>query len=115
MNFTKYLHKYYGPIFEEDEVDYILKALKFCVKEKIPIYVIGNGGSAYSGNHFVQDLVKACGADAVSLAENIGIILAISNDISFDDIFEYQLKKKVLVIRKTSSKLLNTLTVFLCQ
>jgi len=60
----------------------------------IPIYVAGNGGSAYTANHFSQDLVKACGFNSYSLSESVGLITAIGNDLGFDNIFEFQLKNK---------------------
>lgn len=57
-------------------------------------FVLGNGGSAYSASHFAQDLVKACSVDAESLTDNVGLVTALSNDISFESIFVEQLKVK---------------------
>ena len=62
------------------------------------LYVCGNGGSASISNHLACDHSKGAQTDTdlrpkvVSLATNMEIITAIANDISFDDIFVYQLK-----------------------
>jgi D-sedoheptulose 7-phosphate isomerase len=62
------------------------------------IYVIGNGGSASTATHFVSDLLKTSITKnekrfkAMSLSDNIPVILAWSNDKSYDSIFVEQLK-----------------------
>ena len=62
------------------------------------IYVMGNGGSASTSTHFVSDLLKTSITKdkkrfkAVSLSDNIPVILAWSNDKSYDSIFVEQLK-----------------------
>jgi len=62
------------------------------------LYVCGNGGSASISNHLVCDHLKGAQTDTnlkprvVSLASNLETITAIANDISYDDIFVYQLK-----------------------
>ena len=61
------------------------------------IYVCGNGGSAYCASHFVTDLAKTVNIDLkkkiriYSLVDNIGIITAYSNDISYSEAFKQQL------------------------
>jgi len=61
------------------------------------VFVCGNGGSASITNHLVQDHLKTVQTNTslspkvFSLSNNIEIITAISNDISFDEIFSYQL------------------------
>ena len=78
----------------QEEIETALYYIKTFGKLKKPIYVFGNGGSAYTANHFVQDLVKVHGFRAESLSESIGIITAVANDISYDRIFEYQLSRR---------------------
>jgi len=62
------------------------------------IYVMGNGGSASTSTHFVSDLLKTSITKdekrfkATSLSDNIPVILAWSNDKSYDTIFVEQLK-----------------------
>ena len=61
------------------------------------IFVIGNGGSAACATHWVCDFNKGVNVDGsprakvVSLSDNTGIVSAIGNDITYDDIFSYQL------------------------
>ncbi len=61
------------------------------------VYACGNGGSASISNHLVCDHLKGGQTDTdlrphvVSLSSNIEMITAIANDISYDDIFVYQL------------------------
>lgn len=69
----------------------IAKVLLDAKNFKKNIYVVGNGGSSFSAAHFAQDLVKQCNITAYNLTDNIGLITAIANDISFDDIFSFQL------------------------
>ncbi len=58
----------------------------------------GNGGSAAIANHLVCDHCKLVRTDTdlvsriYSLSNTVEIITAIGNDLSYDEIFEYQLK-----------------------
>jgi D-sedoheptulose 7-phosphate isomerase len=62
------------------------------------IYSCGNGGSAAIANHLVCDHCKLVRTDTnltpriYSLSSTIEIITAIGNDISYDEIFAYQLQ-----------------------
>lgn len=61
------------------------------------IFICGNGGSAAIASHFATDLNKACSTSkktipAICLADNVSTLTATSNDYSYDDVFEYQLK-----------------------
>ena len=62
------------------------------------LYVCGNGGSAAIANTFVCDHAKLIQTDTnlvprvVSLSANIPMMTAIANDISYDDVFVYQLR-----------------------
>ena len=61
------------------------------------LFVCGNGGSAAISGTFVADHVKLVRSDTkliprvYSLVDNISSVTAISNDISYDDVFSYQL------------------------
>lgn len=70
------------------------EALKIKIKQKKTIFSCGNGGSASIANHFVCDFNKRIKIDIprfISLVNNIEIITAISNDISYENIFDAQL------------------------
>ena len=62
------------------------------------IYAIGNGGSASTASHFVNDLGKGAsvGKDKrfkmVPLTDNVEWMTALSNDLSYDDVYVEQLK-----------------------
>lgn len=61
------------------------------------IWIIGNGGSATTASHFATDLSRCTGENgqplrAISLCDNLGLITAIGNDFSFEDIFVKQLE-----------------------
>ncbi len=61
------------------------------------VFIVGNGGSAATANHFVCDFGKnAIQGDRrrfriLSLSDNIEKITALGNDIAFDEIFRQQL------------------------
>jgi D-sedoheptulose 7-phosphate isomerase len=67
------------------------------------VYVCGNGGSATTATHITEDLGKSTLPPAalrdetrkrlkiVSLADNLGWILALGNDVGYDQIFVQQL------------------------
>jgi phosphoheptose isomerase len=62
------------------------------------VYSCGNGGSAAIANHLVCDHCKLVRTDTdltpriYSLSTTVEIITAIGNDISYDEIFVYQLR-----------------------
>lgn len=62
------------------------------------LFVCGNGGSAAISGTFVCDHSKLVQTDTdltakvISLADNMSMVTAISNDLSYDDIFLYQLQ-----------------------
>ena len=69
------------------------------IKSKNYIYVCGNGGSAAIANHYVCDYFKQLSkytnlkAKIKSLNSDPYLISAISNDISYDDIFLIQAER----------------------
>jgi len=62
------------------------------------VYACGNGGSASISNHLMCDHGKCVRTDTrlaprvMSLSANVAMITAIANDISYDDIYVYQLQ-----------------------
>tara|TARA_B100000674_G_C37719836_1_gene859236 strand:- start:118 stop:738 length:621 start_codon:yes stop_codon:yes gene_type:complete len=67
-------------------------------KENQTLYVCGNGGSAATAGTFVCDHTKLVQTDTsltarvVSLSGNMSMLTAIANDLSYDDVFLFQLK-----------------------
>ena len=78
----------------------ITNLLKLKIKQKKNIFVCGNGGSASVANHFLCDFNKGIKSSTnrrlnpkiMSLNNSIELITAVSNDISYDDVFIYQLE-----------------------
>jgi D-sedoheptulose 7-phosphate isomerase len=62
------------------------------------VYVFGNGGSASTASHFVNDFNKGVGETLqkrfrfYSLNDNVPTVLAVANDISYDEVFSQQLR-----------------------
>jgi D-sedoheptulose 7-phosphate isomerase len=88
------LHTQCNPAAFQAGVDLIKN--KF--EEGKKIITCGNGGSASTASHYITDWNKminlATGKKfrGVSLCDNIGLITAYGNDISFDEVFAGQLK-----------------------
>ena len=84
-----------------EEIEKILKVLIDARDKKNRIFVMGNGGSASTSSHFVSDLLKTCIIKnekrfrAISLVDNIPVILAWANDKIYDEIFSEQLKNNI--------------------
>lgn len=78
----------------EQYADLVFKAWQ----EDRRIYLFGNGGSAYTASHHCTDYVKTAMVagqkrlQAYSLADNTGLLTALGNDISYDDVFSFQLE-----------------------
>ena len=66
--------------------------------EERNIFTMGNGGSAHNASHFITDWNKmsniATGlrVKGSCLNDNMGLVTAFSNDLSFEEIFSGQLK-----------------------
>jgi D-sedoheptulose 7-phosphate isomerase len=76
----------------------IYDVLKNARDEGKQVFVMGNGGSASTASHFVADLLKTSITNennrfkAISLTDNIPVLLAWSNDESYENIFSNQLE-----------------------
>ena len=76
----------------------IYNIIKNARDKNTQIFVMGNGGSASTASHFVSDLLKTSITNetkrfkAMSLSDNIPVLLAWSNDVSYDKVFSSQLE-----------------------
>lgn len=76
----------------------IVNLLENKIKSNKNIFICGNGGSAAIANHYVADYLKLLRTNTklkpkfISLVSNFELITAISNDISYDKIFSYQIE-----------------------
>jgi D-sedoheptulose 7-phosphate isomerase len=79
-------------------IEKIYVEIKNAQKNNNKIFIMGNGGSASTSSHFVSDLLKtsltkeANRIKAISLTDNIPVVMAWANDTSFENIFYSQLE-----------------------
>ena len=83
----------------KNELKNIIEEILTAVKRKKNIFSCGNGGSASTAEHLSCDFSKGSCTDTnlnikvFSLNSNVSLMTAIANDISYDDIFSYQLAR----------------------
>ncbi|MDR2144747.1 MAG: SIS domain-containing protein [Treponema sp.] len=85
--------------FSPGEFEKVIAVLADAYKKDRQVFIAGNGGSAASANHFVCDFGKNAVPFVpgkrrfriISVSDNIEKISAIGNDLSFDEIFSFQL------------------------
>jgi D-sedoheptulose 7-phosphate isomerase len=95
-----YLHAVQRVVTELDiaEIDAVCNIFKKAYEDERTIFVMGNGGSASTASHLAGDINKGACLKAkkkfrvMALTDNLPIIMAIANDISYDSIFVEQLK-----------------------
>ena len=82
----------------------LVKATELLIKTQKSggtIYTFGNGGSAATASHFQNDFNKGisehteCKFNFFCLVDNIATVTAIANDISYDEIFRFQLQGRL--------------------
>lgn len=86
---------------DKNKIISIYKIINKTIKKNKKIITFGNGGSASTAQHFITDWVKMANVikkkkiRGLSLVDNIGIITAYANDISYEKIFSGQLESIV--------------------
>ncbi len=103
----KYLEELKGAIdsIDLDDVQKIAEMLIDAYKNDRRVFILGNGGSAATASHMACDLGKGTLRNVydasekrfqvISLTDNIPMMTAFANDLSYDDIFVQQLKNYV--------------------
>lgn len=118
-NILEFINKYVEDIsfeirkLDKTSLEKAILLLKNSIQNEKTIFVCGNGGSAAISNHYICDYLKLIRTNTkykpkvISLSSNLELITAISNDISYSEIFSYQLeslaKKGDLLILVSSS------------
>lgn len=75
----------------------VAEALLQCKERGGTVFVVGNGGSAATASHFACDLAKGAQSPAVTpfrvfpLTDNVPLLTAWANDVSYDQVFAQQL------------------------
>jgi len=101
----------------KEKIKEIVEVMHNAYKNNKKIFILGNGGSASTASHFACDLSKGTLGrvydesekryKVISLTDNVATITAYANDVSFDDIFRYQMnglvEKDDIVIAITGS------------
>jgi len=83
---------------EPRQVEAVGLLLTMARAEGRQVFLIGNGGSAALASHLAVDLGKGCSRNrekrfrVLSLTDNVPWITALSNDISYEDVFVEQLR-----------------------
>jgi D-sedoheptulose 7-phosphate isomerase len=75
-----------------ETIEKIVDILHFCKKNKKTLFICGNGGSSANASHLTNDLQKISGLRTICLTDNIPLLTAWSNDESFANAMEEQLK-----------------------
>ena len=78
-----------------------LNLLAQALEQEKSIYIFGNGGSAATASHYQNDFNKGVSEHTKKkfrfqcLNDNVATMMAIANDISYDDIFSFQLEGRL--------------------
>ena len=87
---------------DPDQIDKAIEVIASAWKSGNQIITMGNGGSALTALHFINDWNKSIFIHTHkpfrgrSLVDNIGLVMAYANDISFQDLFVEQLRNLIL-------------------
>ncbi len=80
------------------QLDAACKVLRIAAEQRKYVFVCGNGGSAAISDHLCCDHLKGVATNThlrprlIALTGSTATITAIANDMSYDEIFSYQLK-----------------------
>lgn len=94
LNETKNIHH----LIDQDQFASAIETIEKTIYDGKNFFTMGNGGSAHTASHYITDWNKIINlalkipVRGVCLSDNIGIITAYANDISFNNIFDGQLK-----------------------
>jgi D-sedoheptulose 7-phosphate isomerase len=119
MTITEYAREYFDGIrssieeIEPRQLEAISQEFRRAWQEDKRIFILGNGGSASTSSHMATDLGKGTAQPGlkrfkvIGVTDNISMITAYANDMSYDDVFVEQLKNHLepgdLVVGVTGS------------
>ncbi len=84
-----------------EDINTVMNVLETARLERKKVFICGNGGSASTASHYVCDFNKGVSYnqeikyDFECLSDNVPLMMAVANDISYDDIFIVPLKNKL--------------------
>ena len=92
-------------LLDKNSIAKIIEVILVAYQTDKNIYILGNGGAASTSSHVAADLGKGTLArvydksekrlHVISLTDNVALITAYANDLSYDDIFLQQLRNLV--------------------
>ncbi|MCI1245221.1 MAG: SIS domain-containing protein [Bacilli bacterium] len=106
-DFTKDIEKYYQreantiKKLDTKQLNEAMNALLTAYESNSNVYVFGNGGSSATASHMVCDFNKGACSEVekrfrfICLNDNIPSLMAIGNDVGFENVFYYQLENKL--------------------
>lgn len=86
---------------DRGEIERALHLLSDALEREASVYIFGNGGSAATASHFQNDFNKGISEHTEKkfrfqcLSDNFATVTAIANDISYDEIFRFQLRGRL--------------------
>jgi len=86
---------------DTDVINNIMNAILDAHDKSATIYIFGNGGSASTASHFVNDFNKGISEyidkkfNFICLNDNVPTMMAIANDLGYEKIFSFQLSNKL--------------------
>lgn len=90
---------------DKDKVELAIDMIIDAYKNDRKVFILGNGGSASTASHMAADLGKGTlqrvydnserRLRVISLTDNVALMTAFANDLSFEDIFVQQLRNLV--------------------
>lgn len=104
-NYEKEIKEYYKELsdtllkLDYEQISEAMNALVNCYENGGTVYVMGNGGSSATASHMVCDFNKGVSMkkskkfNFVCLSDNTPILTALANDLSYEDVFAYQIEK----------------------
>ena len=107
MDFKNAIKEYYErerkviEALDYDKISEAMNAIYETYKNGGTIYICGNGGSASTASHFQNDFNKGISEYVDNkfrfycLNDNVATLMAIANDIGYEEVFRFQLRNKI--------------------
>lgn len=107
MNSNEFVKKYLDEahtifdVYRGAEFEKAMDIMWKCYLDNKQVFIFGNGGSAGTSSHMVNDLSKGSSVEGkkrlrvIGLADNMSLLTAYANDCGYETVFEEQLKNLV--------------------
>jgi len=107
MNFKKAIKEYYDrekkviDSLNYEEINDAMNQIYETYQKGGNVYICGNGGSASTASHFQNDFNKGISEYVenkfrfICLNDNVATLMAIANDIGYEEVFRFQLRNKI--------------------